>query len=206
MNFRAWLENKQFTGIKPDDITWWANYAKSKNFRSEQEAREWVFDRRQFSDSQSYVQAMGWQDGPEFNRAFANAIPIYQSGKSFKIGKRVRQDHRLRLSHLEVRHPGLEYVNQVAQANGIGDYEIHKIKWIPVRHTVADENDYYMKGQLPYLQELAWKIKTNGWIEAVIYDWNDKHIIEGQHRARAMRLLGFNTVPGVGIEYLEDNE
>jgi len=80
-SFQAWLEAKQFTGIDKESLNWWANYARGMNFKSEKEARDWVFDRRQHADSQSSAQVFGI-DGPEYNRAFANAIPIYQSGKS----------------------------------------------------------------------------------------------------------------------------
>jgi len=201
MNFRLWLEEKQFSGIKPSDINWWANYSKNMTFPSEQLARDWVFQRREHADKQPSAAVFG-VDGQEYNKSFANAIPIYQSGKSFKIGKRIRQDNRMKLSNLEVRHPGTEYVNEVAQANGEGDYEVHKITWIPIRFTIADKNDYYLINQKDRIKSLAEEIKANGWVEAVIYDWDNKYIIEGQHRARAMKILGFNTVPGVGIEYL----
>jgi hypothetical protein len=200
MNFKTWLEAKQFQGIKKSDIDWWANYSRNKIFPTEQSARDWVFERRQFADKQSYASVFG-VDGEDYNRAFAQAIPIYQSGKSFKIGKRIREDHRLKLKNLEIKLPDWNYINQVAQANGESDYEIHKVRWIPIRFTVADTNDYYLMNQKGRIEELAYAIKNNGWIEAVIYDFKSKNIIEGQHRARAMKILGFNTVPGVGIEY-----
>lgn len=202
MNFKSWLENKQFQGIDAKSIDWWASYAKNKIFPTEQAARDWVYERRQFADQQSHASLFGI-DGPEFNRAFAQAIPIYQSGKSFKIGKRIRNDNRFRLKNLTVKIPDWRYINQTAQANGESDYTIHKVQWIPIRHTVADTNDYYLMNQKSRIQDLANAIKESGWIEAVIYDWHSKNIIEGQHRARAMKLLGFNTVPGVGIEYEE---
>jgi len=200
MNFKEWIKNKPFQGIKDSDIIWWAKYAQNKIFPDENAAREWVFKIRQFADQQPHAHVFGI-DGEEYNRLFAQAIPVYQSGKSFKIGKRVRTDNRLRLKNLEVRNPDIVYVNQVAQANGESDYTIHKMKWIPVRFTVVDGNDYYMNNQKEYISSLAHQIKTNGWIESVIYEWNSKNIMEGQHRARAMKILGFNTVPGIGIEY-----
>lgn len=203
MNFKHWLEAKVFQGITKDNIIWWAKYASTKTFPTEQDAREWVFQRREYADRQSYAHVVGI-DGPEYNRAFADAIPIYQSGKSFKIGKRIQKDNRLRLKDLKVRQPEWEYIIQTAQANGTEDFKVHPIQWIPVRYTVEDENDHYMTTEKTYITNLANQIKTNGWIEAVIFEWHSKNIIEGQHRARAMRILGFNTVPGVGIEYVTD--
>ena len=54
------------------------------------------------------------------------------------------------------------------------------------------------------IKNLAGLIKSNGWIEAIIYGIEEDgvpYIIEGQHRTRAMKLLGFNTVPGIGIKF-----
>lgn len=200
MNFKNWFENKIFQGITPGDIKWLSNYASLRKFSTEQEARNWIFNHLQRSDSANYAPMFGI-NGPEYNRAFADNFPIYQSGKSYKIGKRIRTDNRLKLRDLQVKIPDWEYIVQTAQANGTEDFKVYKVKWIPIRFTVADQNDYYLTNQLNRLQNLADQIKNNKWIEAVIYDYDDLHIIEGQHRARAMKLLGFNTVPGVGIKY-----
>jgi hypothetical protein len=200
MRFKIWLENKKFNGIESKDIEWWSKYARSKLFSTEEEARSWVFERRQYADRQSYASLFGI-DGEEYNRAFANAIPVYQSGKSFKIGKRVRSEKRFSLKNLKIKKPDWEYIIQTAQANGESDFKVHEIKWIPIRFTVDGQNDYYLMNQKNRIENLASEIKNNGWIEAVIYDYESLNIIEGQHRARAMKVLGFNTVPGVGIEY-----
>ncbi len=199
MNFKKWInEAKEFKGISVEDINWWARYAQSRIFNSEQEAREWIFRNRERFDRSAPFEI----DGPEHNRKFAESMPLYLSGKSYKIGKRVRNDKRFRLKDLEVKLPDWEYIINTAQATDTRDFKVHKVQWIPIKYTVSDTNDYYLTNQLGRIQNLAYQIKTNGWIEAVIYDYKDKHIIEGQHRARAMRLLGFATVPGVGIEYL----
>ena len=197
--FKEWLkvENRQFTGVTPDGVEFWAKYSRSLNFKSAEEAKAWLFRKMELGDKNA-----PFVNGTEYNKAYSEAIPIYQSGKSFKIGKRIREDKRFRLSSLRVIRPGLEELNQVAQANGESDYRFHPVKWIPVSF-LHDDNDYYLRSpnERSYIQELAEKIKTNGWIEAVIYDYKDGSIIEGQHRARAMKFLGFKTVPGVGIEY-----
>lgn len=200
MRFKIWLENKIFKGIEPKDIDWWSKYARTRLFSTEKEAREWVFNARQRADSQSYAELFGI-DGPEYNRAFANSIPIYRSGNSFKIGKRIRSEKRFSLKNLKIKSPSWEYIVQTAQANGEGGFDVHPIKWIPIRFTVSSQNDYYLMNQKDRINNLADEIKKNGWIEAVIYDYESLNIIEGQHRARAMKVLGFNTVPGVGIEY-----
>jgi hypothetical protein len=199
MQFKKWLENKVFTGLKHDDVEWWAKYASAKIFPTPEEARNWLFQRREFADQQTSAKVFG-VDGPEFNHAFANAMPLYQSGKSWKIGKRIRTDNRFRLNQLEVKRPSLEELNEIAQANGTGDYKFHKTKWIKVSF---DKSDYYLVNQKERIANLANQIKNNKWIEAIVYDYSDQSIIEGQHRARAMTVLGFNTVPGVGIEYFE---
>ena len=179
MEFKLWLnESKHFTGLKPSDVNWWASYAKNWNFKSEQEARDWIFDKRQHHDRDPHVDMFGGPDGPEFNRAFASAMPIYMSGKSFKIGKRLQKDNRLKLKNIEIRKPDLEELDMVAQANGESDYKFHPVKWIRVKFS---ENDYYLNSPKTknYIIALANQIKQNKWIEAIIYDYSDGSIIEG---------------------------
>lgn len=196
MQFRMFLES-----ISPDTLKWWSNYSKYKTFSTEQEAREWVFQRREFADKQTSAQIFGI-DGPEKNRQFANEIPIYKSGKSYKIGKRIRNDNRFRLMHLTVKKPSLYEINMVAQANGESDYKIHPVKWIPLRKILPENDSWYSYGnELQRIKDLANDIKRNKWIEAIIYDVKGNFVIEGQHRSRSLKLLGFNTVPAIGIEY-----
>jgi len=203
VKFKLWLhEAKQFDQMHPDDITHWAKYASKMNFKTPEEAKAWLLRKRELADSYPGPFA---PDGTEYNQAFSNAMPTWQSGKSFKIGKRIQNDNRLRLSHLEVKKPDLEELNNVAQANGTSNYTFHPVQWISVSN-LHNEDDYYLSNsaEKARIQNLAQEIKNNGWIEAVIYNWKGKWIIEGQHRARAMKFLGFKTVPGVGIEYEDE--
>ncbi len=199
LQFRTFLEVKEFTSITPETIEWWSKYAKNRIFKSEKEARDWIFYQKERTDKE-FAHVFS-PDGTEYNRKFADIIPIYQSGKSFKIGKRIKKDNRFRLKHLQVKLPSLEELNEIAQANGESDYRFRKVTWIPVSWGM-EENDYYFKRDLERIKNLAQQIKENGWIEAVVYHYNEHWVIEGQHRIRAMYLLGFKTVPGVGIEYL----
>lgn len=204
MEFKKWLEAKQFTGITPDSLKWWSQYARHMNFKSPQEARDWIFNRRERADREPSNVLFG-VDGPEYNRAFADAVPLYQSGKRWKIGKRIRTDNRFRLKHLEVKTPDMEYLYQTATSNTAHNWEYGGIKWFRISDLIGEgTNDYYFKQQMGYLQELASKIKENGWIESVVVgtDGKDVELWEGQHRVRAMRLLGFSKVPCYVIEII----
>lgn len=196
---------KEFTGITPDDVKWWSNYARSRIFKTSEEAREWVFYIRERADKAPYV--IGGIDGPEYNRKFADAIPLYQSGKSWKIGKRVREDKRFRLSDLKVKTPGIEYLNTTANANTEKDWELGGIKWLRISDLIGQESHYSydIGNELEYIETLASKIKTNGWIEAVVVGQTgfEYELWEGQHRTRALRALGFSTVPAYIIKIEE---
>lgn len=199
MQFKKWInENKIYNGISKDDINYWANYAANINFASEQQARNWLFSRLQHGDK-SGINVYG----ELYNKQFSDNFPIYMSGKSFKIGKRIRKDNRFRANSLEIRRPGLEQLNMTAQASQPygKDYKFLPLKWI--RILIDKKNDYYFNSpqEMSRIKQLAYDIKNNGWIEAIIYDSYDLSIIEGQHRARAMLELGFKTVPGIGIDY-----
>ena len=196
--------NKEFTGITPDSIKWWSSYARSRIFKTSEEAREWVFHIMERSDQQPHASMFGI-NGPEYNRKFSDAIPLYQSGKSWKIGKRVREDKRFRLSDLKVKRPDTEYLNEVANSNTAENWDFGGIKWIRINELIPDvsEDQHYSYGKgSEYVKNLGYQIKTNGWIEAVVVGQTDSgyELWEGQHRTRALRILGFSTVPAYIIK------
>jgi hypothetical protein len=199
---------KEFTGITLDSIKWWSNYAKYQVFKTPEEAREWVFHVMERADQQPHSKMFGI-NGPDYNRKFSDAIPLYQSGKSWKIGKRVRKDTRFRLSDLRVKTPDIGYLNEVANSNTERNWELGGIKWLRISDLIVDakEDRYYLWGrELDSIKDLAHRIKTNGWIEAVVVGQmgSDYELWEGQHRIRALRILGFSTIPAYIIKVDEE--
>lgn len=187
--------------LSPEAIRRWSHYAASMKFETPEDARDWMFRKMELQD-RSGVNVYG----PEKNRAIANAMPLYQSGKSWKIGKRVREDKRFKLSQLQVKRPTFEELDMVANSNTESDFEYAGVKWLKISDLMSGEQDVYSWGrELEYIKSLAYKIKTNGWIEAVIVGQFDNgyELWEGQHRVRAMKVLGFNTVPAFIVKILE---
>lgn len=195
---------KEFTGVTSDSIKWWSNYAKHRVFKTSEEAREWVFHVMERADREPHASLFGI-NGPDYNRKFSDAIPLYQSGKSWKIGKRVREDKRFRLSDLKVKTPDIQYLNDTANSNTASNWEFGGIKWLRIGDLIGDakEDRYYLWGrELDSITDLANRIKTNGWIEAVVVGQtgSEYELWEGQHRTRALRTLGFSTVPAYIIK------
>jgi hypothetical protein len=195
--------NKEFTGITPDNIKWWSSYAQSRVFKTPEEAREWVFHVMERTDREPHASLFGI-NGSDYNRKFSEAIPVYQSGKSWKIGKRVRKDTRFRLSDLQVKRPDTEYLNEVANSNTADDWEFGGIKWLRISDLIGDikEGVYSYGRELDSIKDLAYQIKTNGWIEAVVVGQtgSEYELWEGQHRVRALKVLGFSKVPAYIIK------
>ncbi len=117
---------------------------------------------------------------------------------------KVCENDRL-IDELEIRRNSLEDMNNAANANTSYDWKLLKGYYdIPLEEILPDEADdeRYMKGyELRRIKELADEIVANGWIEAVIVEHEHPpgedplySLIEGQHRARAMRLLGCTKV------------
>lgn len=112
--------------------------------------------------------------------------------------------HKLDLSFLEIKRNSLEEINNTANANTEYEWNLLKgvydipLKYIlpPPRHDTL----YSRSDEKARIGELADKILNNGWIKAVIVqywkgdDGPQYDLIEGQHRARAMRLLGAKDV------------
>jgi hypothetical protein len=196
---------KQFTGWTDERVKFWTGYASSRLFKSPEEAREWVFYQLQRNDQLSYASSFGGINGPEYNRAAADAMPVYQSGKSFKVGKKIRKDYRLKWDDIEIRLPNWTSVIQTAEATDVREFKVHKVDMVPIRSLLGpnDGNSIYSYGkESEYIKYLAQAIKTNRWFEPILYEYcENPYIMEGQHRVRAARLLGFTKVPGIGIEY-----
>lgn len=110
------------------------------------------------------------------------------------------------LNELYVK-PTKENLDNIAEAN-FTDYKIRKIQYWDIKNDLGvDENDYFFKNvdDRKRIEELAKTITKNGWIEAIVVGTDDEHwIIEGQHRARALLLMGINKVPGHEIVDLSD--
>lgn len=195
---------KQFAGWTPERVRWWTGYAANHLFKTPEEARRWVFDRLQHFDRDANANLFGGPNGEEYNRVASNAMPVYTSGKSVKLGKKVHKDYRLKWEQVRMKTPDWEQVVQTAQACDTREFRVHKTQLVPIRKLLGDDSgDAYGHGrELEWVRELARQIKTNLWFEPILYDFNDVYIMEGQHRVRAARLLGFATVPGMGIEYL----
>jgi len=113
--------------------------------------------------------------------------------------------------YIEIRREDGRYIHDTAQAQREDDYDIIKIKNYDLDALLGPaEQDSYLKGsEGQRCQRLADEIKNNGYFTAIIVDVTDPNemfIIEGQHRARACRLLGFYTVAAHGIRYdVEDD-
>ncbi len=120
------------------------------------------------------------------------------------------------LASLEIRRNSLETMNNAANASTEYDWKILKGYYdVPLDELLPDEDEDFHhhtdKAGKRRIQELADEIVANGWIEAVIVEYENPPdgeptytLIEGQHRARAMRLLGCSKVIAQVYEVLWD--
>ncbi|MFA5490803.1 MAG: ParB/RepB/Spo0J family partition protein [Candidimonas sp.] len=184
-------------------VNWYSAYYRNHSFNTEDEARKHVFYRLQRADAEPHASLFGI-NGPDKNKFISNTVPIYTTGKKFKIGRPVRSDYRLRKSDLIVKRPSLSEINEIAQAQSTSDYDIVPIKWYRIQELIDPTDDYYLKNHRDRIGKLIKEIRKNKWIEAVVVaegDGMDLWLVEGQHRTRALWLMGFKTVPAIKISY-----
>lgn len=200
MHFRTWLEN--FTGITPEDIRWWASYAQRLTFPSEEAARQWVFDRREHADRQSYASVFGIS-GPEYNRAFADAIPVWKSGKSFKIGKRIRKK-AFSWDDVDVRPDSLERLQTAGYVNPFDGPSLGPLQLVPVVKLYKTESHADTPSGRAKVAAFARMLKEgDGYFVAVVHN-EDGGIIDGHHRYEVAKLLKMRRVPAQLITFSED--
>ena len=201
------LWDKDQLVMDAESLKWWSGYAKSHLFSDQDEAYKWIARKMKRADEQNLFQSESVKvlSDAEYDKA-AREIPLYQSGKSWKVGKRIQKDTRLKLSDIEVRRPSKELLSEVANANGTEAWKVVAPFMAKISDLIPDEEEdfLYKRGNEPQrMRNLADKIKENLWIETPIVGIQSKGfwLIEGQHRVRAMSILGFKTVPVIGIEY-----
>ncbi len=204
------LTRPLYEEVAPEVLRHWTQYAGHRDWKSEEEARSFIAGKWNNS---------AWNIGmsPEESKAhytqLAAEMPIYQTKKGWRIGdprvlKNVRAkasrkaNPRLTWKTMEIKGSSLYDLNNSAAAQEEATYEILPIKMYRIAELLPDEEDMYSKGgEAAYIQELAHKIKQNRWFEAIYVHENHRYVVEGQHRTRALKLLGFKTVPGYGFLY-----
>jgi hypothetical protein len=200
MNFRTWLEAKQFNGVDAESLLWWAKYAANMTFPTEQAARDWVFGRREHADSQPHASMFGGIDGPEYNRQFANAVPLYQSGKSWKIGKRIRKKP-FGWDDVEVKKNSLEDLETNGSVNMFDGPRLSPVKLIPLRFMHKTENHSNTPEGQAKIALIVNRIKNGeGYFKAIVID-PDGNIIDGHHRYEVARMLRMTKAPAQQVTF-----
>lgn len=193
-NFINFLkESKIFNGFNPGDVEWWTKYAQSLIFKTEEETKQWIFEKREWADKQSYQSVFGGPDGPEYNRAFANAVPLYKSGKSWKIGKRIRKK-LFGWDDIHIEPNSLENLTSAGYVNMFDNPELGPVKLVPISKLYKTErHSETINGQAKVMW-LAQHIKNDGYFKAIVYG-SDGEIIDGHHRYEAVKSLKLKTIP-----------
>lgn len=170
--------------IDAESLKWWSSYAAAHSFNTQEEAHAWVARKIMLGDK-TMVRDL---KSPEEYSALALEVPLYQSGSKWKIGKKIRTDHRLRMSDIEIRRPSKSDLHQIGSAN-FYRYELGETFLANINEMIGDDEGgvYQQKSELERIALLAEKIRENKWIEAVVcgVEKNREYwLIEGQHRAR----------------------
>ena len=204
------LTRPLYEEVAPEVLRHWTQYAGHRDWKSEEEARSFIAGKWNNS---------AWNIGmsPEESKAhytqLAAEMPIYQTKKGWRIGdprvlKNVRAkasrkaNPRLTWKTMEIKGSSLYDLNNSAAAQEEAEYKILPVKMYRIAEILPEGEDAYSKGgEAVYIRELAQKIKENRWFEAIYVHENHRYVVEGQHRTRALKLLGFKTVPGYGFLY-----
>lgn len=177
----------------PGQIDHIANYTSKLTFKSPEEAREWYFRKLQHWDKQSWAAITG-VNGPEKNRLIADSLPIYQSGKSFKIGKRIRAPKKT-WDDIEIKEPSIAPLVSAGWLNPFDGYKVLGIQMKKVSDLHMTEDHSNTEGGQEKVHRYAQRIKDDETFLAIIVDTQGT-ILDGHHRYRAVRdVLKWKTIP-----------
>lgn len=156
----------------------WANIAHRHTFPSERVARDWVYQRL------GSLGRLGDPQEADRSRRQADAMPLYQAGHRWKVGKRPKP------------RPFKPDVTFVGKAALISDrfFEPNKIvkvekgwkppTWFKTQERVNDHD----------ARNLALKIKATGAVRSLVAHRNGQ-LVDGRLRLRALEILGLKRLP-----------
>lgn len=176
--------------IDQDRINWWSTYAKRMIFASEEEARKWiVHNMKRWVTYPNPVSSLEQIEKDAFE------IPLYQSGKSWKVGKRIQIDRRFSWSNINIEPNSLEELETAGYINMFDVESMSSIKMISISKIIPTE-DHAVKEDKEEVLNYAKEIK-NGKVEsfkAIVID-DTMGIIDGHHRYYAIKLLKMKNIP-----------
>lgn len=71
------LKDVAGVNVPEKDVRWWSKYARRMRFKTEAEAREWVFHKLEHWDTENWSDLFG-KNGPDKNHSIADAMPCFQ--------------------------------------------------------------------------------------------------------------------------------
>lgn len=185
----------------PDKIDWIAKYAQNQIFKTEQAAKDWVFHKLEHWERQF---SFGKKMGTENNRLIADAVPVYMSGKSFKLGKRVRKP-KLSWKDIDIEKPSLIPLINAGFINPFDGYKVRGMKLLRTATLHMTEDHSYTENGVNRVYQYAHRIKEDQTFLAIVVS-QDGTILDGHHRFRAVQdVLKWKTIPCLVVE-LGDGE
>ena len=108
--------NRDTSLISDSDVDYWTRYTGGLDFKSEQEARDWLFRKREHID-ETQGDLFG-RNGTEKNRKIADTMPLYRENRKWKIGQKVKpvvSKDRLGSENPDGRAPNVSWYKQDLQ-------------------------------------------------------------------------------------------
>jgi hypothetical protein len=167
----------------------WHQSFKEKYYPSIESAKNDI--RRAVNHNNKQFSAIFGEDNPEEIVGLFNFI---ETNKGFKImpkqPKRTKKK-KIDWGDFDLIKTPLDELHLIASSNFL-DYEIdNKPSIIKIDEYIDDDNYFDHKNRIINLSK---EIIKNMKFEPIVVEPNKKYVIEGQHRIRAMKLLGFKTV------------
>lgn len=104
------------SSISQSDINYWSGYGANQRFKSEQEARDWVFYQLQRGDKEWSFCGVS---GEEKNRSTADAMPVYRDGRVFRLGNKPSvSKERLGTKEPDGNYPRVDFYSADNQDSG----------------------------------------------------------------------------------------
>lgn len=192
-------DDNQYT-ISKQDLDHYSRYYSKLNFKTPEEARDYIFRNLEHSDRQSFSQVTGI-NGPEKNRWIADNIPLYQSGKSWKIGKRVRSKG-LSWDDFDIDTYTTEELTTGGWVNPFDLIKVEGPVLVPIRKLNPTETHSQTEQGQRNVSRIVMGMKENKWFRAIVID-DLYNVIDGHHRIQACLKLKFTKIP-CQIVYIDD--
>jgi len=187
-NLKRFILETLEKAISLEDVKWWSENYSYKEFKTPEEASEFVYREKERARQQ------GWGGTEQESRWFANNIPTYKQGKNYKIGMKPKTS-KFDWKNIRIKTNSAEELATDGWINIFDGEHLSPPRLMPISDVTPTESHSQTKEGQKKVKDIAQKLlEPNAWFLPIVVDQSGS-ILDGHHRYEAVVKLKVKTIP-----------